>query len=1399
MSVRVVAFRAVLLATAACIPLPALAQAGGAPSTKPGAGDVVRVLLDQSSYWRGKNENKLADEALARVLALDPSNIDALAIQAQSAADHGDQTTARSALAKLQAARPDDPRIANIQQALRIGPIDPAQLAAARRLVQDGKPQQALDIYRSVFKGDNPPPSLATEYYGTLGSTEGNWAAARDGLAVHLRADPQDLMAQLAYAEILTYRDETRDEGLQRLSFLTREAQVAAQADRAWRQALSWLPPTQASVAKYDEYLAHNASDADVQHWRAVAQADTGTLRANGYDELDNNKTAQADADFSKALSIDGNDTDSLIGLALVRFKQNRKPDGRDLIRKAIAIDPSKAAQYQSMLDTSPAANGGNTGAGNGGGRNVDYGAITARKIRADYARVAALTQRGEFAQAEALLRQLMGSRPNAGNYLQLGDIQARAGQLASAEGSFRTVLRSQPRNVAALGGLAGVLSREGKQSDADAIYAQAQSYGGGNALGQNRAQQLRQQAEGVSDPAARAGLFRAAVAADPSNPWLRLELARALLGQDREAEARTVMAGVTDVPHPTVDQLKAGIYFADSDHENRLAESLVARLPANARTPDMEQVGIRAAIAADVQDAKSQPTEAAVAQRMVALAAKPDPTGGRASQFAQELTRAGDKQGARDVIRAALAATRSPTPQQRIAYAGALVGAGYPRDARVVTAGISPSALTPLDRSNLTTVQDSAAVSAADALNSRGDPAQALNELAPRLQRDPANPSLNMALARVYETQKQPGTAVAITQELLKRNPNDVSVQVAAVSAALAAGDTDKAAVLSRQLTKDFPDEPQGWFAAAQVARTRGANVEALTDLRRARDLRTKQLSSDTSDASDALVPGWEPGRRYALNMPPNVLNDASPLPVPVNDAGAPDEPVTREYERYAQDDTGVPNTTAPAQVFLPPDRDTATPTDLSAPPGMSTRAPAPAALSDATPNTSPNTTVAQGGSDTLGILSTLPSNTPQRSTTSPTPDEPNAGANSPQYGATRQAPVDPLTADIDRSIQQVSATVSPEVSGTLSLRGRSGSEGLSELFDVEAPLEASFSPNGFGRLKVQVTPVYLYAGQPSAGNRELFGSNPLIAANTPVGSTVFTPHSRTTTAAGSALDVSYAYDIVTADLGSTPIGFEQKSIVGGVQFLPRITNNLQLRLTADRRAVTDSILSYAGQTDSRTGERFGGVTKNRVYANFEGSVGDTYYYAGAGLAAFLGKQVVANSDVEAGAGFSTPVWTTPTQEVRVGSNLVYFGFRRNEGNFTIGNGGYFSPQQYFAFLVPVTYKQQLTPDLVYNLGASLGVQSFRARSELVFAGRENAALEAQLAQEISGTGNFNTRFAGFSGTGIAGGARGDIDYRINDNLHVGAQAGFDRSGNFTEGTGLVYARYTFNQSKTE
>ena len=1378
MSLRSVAFRAVLLATAAAVPLTVVAQTSKG-TMQASTADIIRVLLDQSSYWRGKSENKLADEALARVLSLDPNNIDALALQAQAAAERGDTRVATDALAKLKAARPEDPRIANIQQSLRIGPVDQSSLTEARRFAQAGKPAEALAAYRRVFKGDVPPPSLATEFYQTLGATEGNWEVARDGLATHLRADPQDLQAQLAYAELLTYRDETRDNGVQRLSFLTREAQLSAQADRAWRQALSWLPATQSSVAKYDQYLAHAPNDTEVQRWRGAASADTGSLRAAGFDDLTGNRTLQAEAAFTKAIAVDGRDSDALIGLALVRFKQNRKPEGRDLIRKAIEIDPTKAAQYQSMLTTTGIAaggqNGGNAGGrANGNGRN-DFAAASGRKIRGEYAEVAALTNRGEFGRAEALLRKLMGNRPNAGNYLQLGDIQARAGRLGESESSFRTVLRSQPRNVAALSGLAGVLTRDGKTTDAEQVFRQAQAYGGGNASGQSRAQMLRQQAQNVSDPTVRTGLFQSAVAADPSNPWLRLELARSLATQDREADARRIMAGVTDGANPSVDQLRAGIYFAASDHQDRLASTLVGRLPPRARTPEMLEIASRSDVAADVQDAQSQPNAAAVEQRMVALAAKPDPTGGRAAAFAQELTRIGDRPGARAVIRAALAANPAPTAQQRIAYAGALVGAGFPRDAKIVTAGLGAGGLNPLQRSNLTTVQDDAAVSAADALNARGQTTEALTELRPRLTQDPANPALNMALARVYTAQKQPAQALAITNELLKRNPNDAQVQVAAVSAALAAGNVDRASELAKQLTTAFPDEPQGWYAAGQVAKSRGETGNALAAFKKARDLRARQLSS--SDASDVLIPGWEPGRRYALLARPDVMNDASPVLA---------DPVTREYEQYHEP--------APAMIELAQLDPASGPVPfrsfpLTVPPIVNVRA---GSVTSPLDTGRPFQTAQQSD---LGSAQVSQPSTPLRTNSSLTLDEPSTGSSGvgPRTTTGPRIPSDPLTADIDRNIDQLSADLAPEMSASVSVRGRSGSRGLSKLFDFETPLEASFSPGGYGRLKVQVTPTFIQSGQPAGSSKTLFGTNPIAVAATPFGQLIPYGRSPTTNSSGAALDVSYAYDFVTVDVGATPIGFQQSQVVGGIQFAPRLTNDLLLRVNFDRRAVTDSVLSFAGQRDGRTGEKWGGVTRNRAYAQFEGSVfGDTYYYVGGGTAAFLGQEVKANRDIEAQAGFSTPIYKDSEFEVRAGANLSYFGFKRNLGNFTLGNGGYFSPQQYIAALFPVTFKHQVTPDLVYDIGGSIGVQNFRAKSELVFP--RDGGLQQQLVQLAATTGSFAAKFPGFHGTGLAGGASADIDYRVTNNLHIGAKVGADRSGNFTEGTGLFYARYTFN-----
>ena len=55
----------------------------------------------------------------------------------------------------------------------------------------------------------------------------------------------------------------------------------------------------------------------------------------------------------------------------------------------------------------------------------------------------------------------------------------------------------------------------------------------------QARAQQLRQQAEQTTDPHAAIGLLRAAMAAAPSDPWARLDLARRSPGRGRWPRGR--------------------------------------------------------------------------------------------------------------------------------------------------------------------------------------------------------------------------------------------------------------------------------------------------------------------------------------------------------------------------------------------------------------------------------------------------------------------------------------------------------------------------------------------------------------------------------------------------------------------------------------------------------------------------------------------------------------------------------------------------------------------------------------------------------------------------------------------------------------------------------------------
>jgi len=265
----------------------------------------------------------------------------------------------------------------------------------------------------------------------------------------------------------------------------------------------------------------------------------------------------------------------------------------------------------------------------------------------------------------------------------------------------------------------------------------------------------------------------------------------------------------------------------------------------------------------------------------------------------------------------------------------------------------------------------------------------------------------------------------------------------------------------------------------------------------------------------------------------------------------------------------------------------------------------------------------------------------------------------------------------------------------------------------------------------------------------------------------------SGTQVAAGSALDLSYAYGAVKADIGATPLGFPQQNVVGGIEYAPLLSQTLRLHAVVERRAVTDSLLSYAGAKDSSTGLEFGGVIRTRTNLSLQGQTGVASYYVSGGGGLYRGQNVGNNTEYDAGAGVSVPIFKAGTSEVDLGLNLVYFGFDRNLSGVSLGQGGYFSPKYFLAGLVPLTFKAHPTPDLSYSIGGSLGVQTYAS----------SAVSATATSAGLGRTGS----------TGLAGGASAEIDDRIRPNLHIGASAGFQRTGNFTEGTGLVYARYLF------
>ena len=382
-----------------------------------------------------------------------------------------------------------------------------------------------------------------------------------------------------------------------------------------------------------------------------------------------------------------------------------------------------------------------------------------------------------------------------------------------------------------------------------------------------------------------------------------------------------------------------------------------------------------------------------------------------------------------------------------------------------------------------------------------------------------------------------------------------------------------------------------------------------------------------------------------------------------------------------------------------------------------------------------------------------------------------------------------DNLAREIDRSIAMLHDRTTASVQTGVSFGAHSGTSGLDRLGVLAVPMEATYTPGGASKLKLAIVPTWLNAGSLGGANVVKFGSNALAAS----------PGGGNQTASGVGLSVAYTWNDLTVDAGATPLGFRGQTAVGGLTWAPHLDDRTRLRITAERRAVTDSLLSYAGAADPHTGTHWGGVTANGGAVELEFGAGPADLHAGGGASSVTGIGVLGNTGWHVDAGGSTVLMHSDTREARIGLELSYLGYSSNLRYFSLGQGGYFSPQNYISALIPLTYTARPVPKLSYELGAAGGIQSYHENASLFFP--NDSALQAQFvaqqANPATAVAGVSPQYGARSLTSGAGNAHLSGDYLLAPGLHLNARVDFQHIGDFDTGSALLFARYAFGEAE--
>ncbi|HFN3518307.1 TPA: cellulose synthase complex outer membrane protein BcsC [Enterobacter hormaechei] len=257
-----------------------------------------------------------------------------------------------------------------------------------------------------------------------------------------------------------------------------------------------------------------------------------------------------------------------------------------------------------------------------------------------------------------------------------------------------------------------------------------------------------------------------------------------------------------------------------------------------------------------------------------------------------------------------------------------------------------------------------------------------------------------------------------------------------------------------------------------------------------------------------------------------------------------------------------------------------------------------------------------------------------------------------------------------------------------------------------------------------------------------------------------------------GASVAVGWQNNTWAWDIGTTPMGFDVVDVVGSLSYSNDL-GPIGYTLNAHRRPISSSVLAFAGQKDPNTDTTWGGVRATGGGVSMSYDKGEANgIWSSLSADSLTGKNVEDNWRVRWMTGYYYKLINQNNERLTVGVSNMLWHYDKDLSGYSLGQGGYYSPQEYVSFALPVNWRKR-TENWSWELGGSVSWSHSKTKDVMRYTDKG-----------VMGTGSSS------SGTGYT--ARAIVERRVTSNWFVGLGVDIQEAKDYTPSHALLYVRYS-------